>query len=72
MVDNRFAELLGTKKAKISYVSRATGISRGTLTNLYYSKSTAISFDEIEKLCDYFSCQVGDLITYKSINQSKR
>jgi len=65
MVNNKFAELLGANKSKISYVSRDTGISRCTLTNLYYGKNVAISYSVIEKLCCYFSCQVGDLLIYE-------
>jgi len=66
LVDNKFSKLLGIKREKIAKVSRETGISRSTLTNLYYNKSRAISFDVVEKLCCYFSCQIGDLLTLKN------
>lgn len=61
-VHNRFAALLGERRLKISEVARATGISRTTLTNLYYSKSGAISFEVLAKLCAYLGCQTGELL----------
>lgn len=50
---------------KISGVSRDTGISRTTLTNLYYGKSEAVSFSVLGRLCDYLGCSVGDILEIK-------
>lgn len=61
-VNSRFAVLLGEKRMKISAVSRATGISRTTLTNLYYGNGQAISYDVLGKLCSFFKCGVGDIL----------
>ena len=52
-IESRFAVLLGEKKKKISDVARATGISRTTLTNLYYGKGAAVSYHVLGTLCDY-------------------
>lgn len=65
-VVNRLAEILGSRKLKISEVSRATGISRSTLTNLYYEKGDAISFEVLNKLCKYLDCNVGDILQLSS------
>lgn len=59
-----FAIILAKKRLKISEVARHTGISRTTLTNLYYNKSGAISFDVLGRLCEFLDCSVGDLVTY--------
>lgn len=50
---------------KISGVSRDTGISRTTLTNLYYGKSKAVSFSVLGRLCNYLGCSVGDILEIK-------
>lgn len=65
-VVSKFAALLGEHKTRISTVSRETGISRTTLTNLYYGTSGAVSFDVLEKLCGYFQCGVGDILTIEN------
>ena len=62
IVKNRFAALLGERRLKISDISRATGISRTTLTNLYYGKGASISFRVLVALCEYLDCSVGDII----------
>ncbi|MGO5097505.1 helix-turn-helix domain-containing protein [Agathobaculum sp. LCP25S3_E8] len=61
-VNSRFATLLGERRMKISEVARATGISRTTLTNLYYGKGEAVSFSVLGRLCGYLSCSVGDIL----------
>lgn len=65
MINNKFSMLLGKKLIKISEISRETGISRTTLTSLYYKKSTKISFDVLDKLCDYLECSISDIIEFE-------
>lgn len=64
-LDNNLSQILGAKLIKISQVAKDTGISRTTLTNLYYKRSKAISGDVLHKLCDYLNCTVGDLLEMK-------
>ena len=61
-IKSNFSALLGAKRLKISDVSRNTGISRQTLTTLYYGRETGISYEVLGKLCRYFNCSVGDLL----------
>lgn len=49
---------------QISKVARDTGISRTTLTNIYYKRSTYITFAVLNKLCEYLECGVDDLFPY--------
>ncbi|MEX6642421.1 helix-turn-helix transcriptional regulator [Clostridium perfringens] len=65
MINNKFSMLLGKRLVKISEVSRETGISRTTLTSLYYKKSTKISFDVLDKLCSYLECSISDIIEFE-------
>ena len=61
-IKSNFSALLGAKRLKISDVSRNTGLSRTTLTALYYGRGTAISYEVLGKLCRYLTCNVGDLL----------
>lgn len=65
MINNKFSRILGEKLIKITDVSKATGISRNTLTNIYYRRSKQISLDVLNKLCNYLQCNVGDILEYK-------
>lgn len=65
IINNKFSVLLAERLLKISKVARETGISRTTLTNLYYRRTDKISFDVLNKLCKYFNCNVQDIIEYK-------
>ena len=65
MINNKFSVLLGERLIKITEVSDRTGVSRTTLTNLYYKRSKFISFDVLNKLCEFFDCSVEDIIEFK-------
>lgn len=38
-----------------------TGISKTTISKLFNNQSTQIHFETIERLCEFFHCQPGDL-----------
>ena len=65
MISNKFSTLLGERLIKISKISADTGISRTTLTQLYYRRSKHISFDVLDTLCKYLDCKVEDILEYK-------
>lgn len=65
LINNNFSTILGKKLLKISRVSKDTGISRTTLTNLYYRRSQYVTFDVLDKLCKYLKCNVSDLFEYE-------
>lgn len=64
MIKCHVSRLMGEKKKKISDVSVATGINRGTLTRLYYEKAERIELDTLDKLCEYFECDVQDIFEF--------
>ncbi|UZG46026.1 helix-turn-helix domain-containing protein [Caldimonas thermodepolymerans] len=64
MIRCHFARLLGERKLKISDVTRATGINRGTLTRLYYETAERIELGVVDQLCRYFGVGVGELLEY--------
>jgi putative transcriptional regulator len=61
----RLSSLLGDRKLKIADVARDTGINRGTLTRLYHETAERIELDVLDKLCEYFGCEVQDLLRYE-------
>lgn len=67
MILNHFAVLLAKKKLKISLIHRETGISRTTLTKLYYDKIQMINLDVLNKLCNYLDCEIEDIFEYKPL-----
>ena len=64
MIRCHFARVLGENKLKISDVSAATGINRGTLTRVYYETAERYDITVLSSLCAYFGCAIGDLLEY--------
>jgi putative transcriptional regulator len=70
MIKCHLSKIMGEKKLKISDVASATGINRGTLTRLYKETATRIDIDVIDKLCDFFECEVADLFEHIANNDN--
>lgn len=68
-VNSKFSVLLGQKKMRISDVHRMTGISRTTLTKLYYDFGHAISYTVLAKLCTALGCEVSDILEVNSSDE---
>ena len=66
----RLTELIADKAFKerrvvpLSEVAAATGIHRATLSKVANQPGTNISTDLVDKLCRYFECQPGNVLTY--------
>jgi putative transcriptional regulator len=52
---------MGERKLKIVDVARETGLNRNTVTLLYKETAQRVDLDAIEKLCELFGCDVGEL-----------
>ncbi len=65
----RLAELIADKAFKerrvisLSEIAESTGVHRATLSKIANQPGANISTDVIEKLCRYFECQPGELLT---------
>lgn len=59
---NNFSRILGEKRLTISTVARETGISRFTLTQLYYERTKYIQSKTLYALCNYFAIAPGDFL----------
>lgn len=58
------SRLMGERKMKIVDVARATGLHRNTVTLLYQESATRIDIEAIDKLCELFECEVGELLEF--------
>jgi len=61
----RLSTLMGEKRYNIQDVFEKTGISRNTISNLYHDKVRRIDYNVIEKMCELFDCETGDLLIYE-------
>lgn len=68
MIVNKFSVVLAERLLKISTVAKATGISRTTLTDLYYRRTKAVTLEVLDKLCTYLHCNVDDILEFKEDN----
>lgn len=70
MIRFRLAELIADKSFKerrviaLAEIAQATGIHRATLSKMANQPGSNIGSDIIDRLCRYFRCQPGDLMTY--------
>ena len=70
MIRFRLAELLADKafreKQRLDWkdVAQATGIHRSTLSRMLNTPGYNATTDNLNLLCRFFGCQVGDLLTY--------
>ena len=75
MIRFRIQELLAEKQFKdgrrvtISELSEATGINRGTLSKMVNQKGYSTVTNNIDLLCNFFDCQVEDLMEYVNEQQ---
>lgn len=62
---NNISKIFGERLLSIAEVAEASGISRSTLTAIYYRKTKGIQFETIEKLCDYLQLPMSELFEYE-------
>ena len=61
MIKCHLSRLMGEQKLKVSDVERATGLHRHKISALYKETAVKVDLETIDKLCEFFSCDVGDL-----------
>ncbi|WP_262034211.1 helix-turn-helix domain-containing protein [Serratia liquefaciens] len=62
MIRCHLARMMGEHKMRIADVARETGLSRATVTLLYKETAQKVDLEALDKLCELFSCQLGDLL----------
>jgi len=70
MIQCRLRELMAIKgradQRKVTYdhIFARTAVSKSTLTRLANGRAGMVSMSVMERLCDYFECQPGDLFVF--------
>lgn len=63
-MENNVSRILGERLLKVSDVHDGTGISKSTLTQIYYQRVTSVRLDTLVKICDYLQVPLSELIEY--------
>lgn len=58
----KFAKLLAVRGETINSLSKATGISRPTLTRMCCGNTKGIQFETLDALCKHFDMSVQDVM----------
>ena len=64
MMLSNLSVIMAQRKIKIAELSKITGISRTTLTSLYYNSGNGVQFDTLNKLCEALRTTPGELLLY--------
>jgi putative transcriptional regulator len=62
MIRCHLSRLMGEKRVRLIEVARGTGVNRNLLAKLYHDRARRIDLDDVEKLCRFFECGVGELL----------
>lgn len=65
MIKNKFSEILGKKRMRMSEVAKLTGLRSATLSSIYNNKCKQIAFETINKICWALDCNVQDIFEYE-------
>lgn len=65
IMNNNFKNILESRYWTIATVQEHTGISRSTLTSIYYQRAKGIQFDTLKKICHFLGITPNDLLGYE-------
>ncbi|HEM5310352.1 TPA: helix-turn-helix transcriptional regulator [Streptococcus suis] len=60
---NNMRVLLAKRREKVSHVAEATGISKSTLTALYYERTKKPDIETLQKVANYLGVTIDELLT---------
>jgi len=64
MIVCHLSTYMGKRKVRAADVAKAIGVHRNTIGLLYHETAKVIDLEVLDKLCEYFNCQVGDLFEF--------
>jgi putative transcriptional regulator len=66
MIKNKLSILMAENDIRTMIeLSNKTGLDKNTISNWYNQKITRFSAETLEVLCEFFDCQVGDILVYE-------
>lgn len=71
MIKIKVSDLLGKHKMTQKELSDKTGIRPATVSALYHETIKRIEIEHIEKLCEVFNCQPGDIFEYEGKKEKR-
>ena len=73
MIKSKIPEMMEKQRVNATGLMREANISYSTAYHLSKGKlGTQISFDVLEKLCEFFDCEVGELLVrVKTVDSGK-
>ena len=63
MIKVMLSRLLDEKGISQNQLAKDTGISVSTLRNLAHNRTTRVSFEILEKVCQYLGCGIVDVVS---------
>lgn len=67
MIRSRLSVLMAERNERQDDLSRATGISKATLSNIANNKTAGIQYDTLESLAMYFNVGISNLFEYSPL-----
>lgn len=64
MIEFKLDDLIWQHRVTADKIAKATGLSKNTISKMRNSKNLNISVSTLDKLCEYFDCDVSDLLSY--------
>ena len=64
MIKSKLDNLMWRNRTNIKELSKETGLSRTTISNLKNNYSNGISFKTLNALMTYFNCRVDEVIGF--------
>ena len=64
MIKNNFSRILGERKMKVSEASRKLEIPYQKLLSIYKDQSKIINIEDLNKICNFFSCSTQDIFEF--------
>lgn len=66
MITNKLSEIAGSKRLRISEISRLSGIPYSVVQRLYNDKVRSIDFENLDKLCLLLECTPNEFLGFKA------
>ena len=64
MIIIKLYDLVWRHKVKGYQIAEATGLSTATISKLMQGENIDVKLSTINKLCDYFNCNLSDIVEY--------
>ena len=71
MIHILLKELLEKQNKTMYWLAKQTGLSNATISNMTNVKTTSVSFDTLDRMCEVLGCQVSDILQHESLSQQR-